>query len=117
MFKGKLHQELGSFNFIEVEIEQETEEAFVEATMSFLGKIRLGYAYIVENGIEGDLSASKAQIDLLKRLAKDADKDLSSITEYVAKKFRKPTIQQLTKEEATDVINLLKPKKGEIDNA
>jgi ubiquinone biosynthesis protein UbiJ len=111
--KAKLHHELGSYNFIEVEIEEDTKEALIASTLDFLGKVRLGYASLTENGIEGDIGASKAQIDLLKRLAKDADKELSSITEYVAKKFRKPTIQQLTKEEATDVINLLKPKKGD----
>jgi len=113
IMKAKLHHELGSYNFIEVEIEEDTKEALIASTLDFLGKVRLGYASLTENGIEGDIGASKAQIDLLKRLAKDADKELSSITEYVAKKFRKPTIQQLTKEEATDVINLLKPKKGD----
>jgi 23S rRNA U2552 (ribose-2'-O)-methylase RlmE/FtsJ len=113
--KGRLHEENGQYCFIEVEIEESTEEAFIASYLRVLSKLRLAHSDMRENGLEGDIKASEKQIDLLKRLAKTADKELSSITEYVAKKFRKPTIQQLTKEEASDVISLLTPKKGEDD--
>ena len=114
MIRGKIHEESGKqYCFVEVEIESDNEDTFISDYLRVLGKLRLGHQHIDENGFTEQETASKARIDLLKRLAKDADKELSSITEYVAKKFRKPTIQQLTKQEASDVIDLLTPKKGE----
>lgn len=113
MYQGKIHQELGSFNFVEVEITGETEEAFVEATMSLVGKLRLGYAFIQENGISGDTKPSEKQMSMVRRLIREKDKKVGDILRYLGGN-RLTKLEDITKEECSHIIDLL-TKKGDDD--
>ena len=104
--KAKLHHELGSYNFIEVEIEEDTKEALIASTLDFLGKVRLGYASLQENGITGDLKPSEKQMTMVRRLIREKDKKVGDILRYLGGN-RLTKLEDITKEECSHIIDLL----------
>ena len=113
MVKAKLHEANGDYCFVEVEIEADDEDTLITRYIAFLKKLRLAHSELEEKGITGKETASKKQLDTIRRLAKEQRKELSSITDYVAKKFRAVSLPNLTKEEASHVLDLMIPKKGD----
>jgi hypothetical protein len=114
MVKCKIHEESAKqYCFVEVELEANTEDELITSYIAFLSKLRLAHASLVENGIEGDIKASEKQLATIRRLAKEQNKELPTILDYVAKKFRTPSLPGLTKEEASHLIDLMMPKKEE----
>lgn len=114
MIKGKIHEESSrQYCFVEVEIEGNTPDEFITSYIAFLSKLRLAHDNLKENGIEGQETASEKQLNTIRRLAKEQNKELSTIVDYVAKKFRTPSLPNLTKEEASHVLDLMMKKKGE----
>lgn len=105
--KVKIHEANGNFCFVEYELESDNEDTLISDYLRVLGKLRLGHSQVEESGFTGQETASDKQLSTIKRIAKEQEKDLSTITEYIAKKYRKPSLPNITKTEASDILDIL----------
>ena len=110
--RGRIHEENGQYCFIEVEIEESTEEAFIASYLRVLGKLRLAHSDMRENGLEGSTAPSEKQLETLRRALKQKNKSTSDLLDYI-KKTRPLKLEDITKEEASMALDLLLKKEGE----
>ena len=111
--RGRIHEENGQYCFIEVEIEESTEEAFIASYLRVLGKLRLAHLDMRENGLEGSTAPSEKQMATVRRLIREKDKKIGDILRYLGGN-RLTKLEDITKEEASHIIDLLTPKKDEV---
>jgi len=109
--KGKIHEETyKQFCFVEIEVEGETEEEFIETYLRVLKEIRLRHIKQSEEAEVGKSTVSEKQLETIRRLCAQKKKKLIDLLNYIKDSRAKNVLQlkELTKSEASSVIELLK---------